>query len=494
METKYILAAAYLLIAGFGGITIACASKRARDVFFFLLVTMSAVSERWDVNFVSREWYRGTTCGFEISLVDIFAVSLVISAMLFPRAGEKRFFWPASFGWMILFFLFSVLCVAMADPKLFGYFALLKTFRGLLVFLAAALYIRGERELKIFLYALAAIVCFEAFQAIEQRYRFGIHRVFGDLNAANSLSMYFCMTAPVFVAAINSRLPMILKAISSVAIALAGVGVLLTISRTGVVTLGLVLLATVAATISYRITGRKLLITCFVSVACVAVLAKSWESLSSRFSEATLEQEYENTRVQGRGYYIRMAAELVNENVFGVGPNNWSYWVSNKYGPRLGFKFAPYPGTDKPPRFEVEDGANVDDPQAAPAHSLGALTAGEMGLGGLLLMLILWLRWFQMGAAFLWPRVADPMRRIGVGILFGLVGNFLQSLTEWVFHQTAIFFTFNILLGVLASLYYQRRKERREARALERERMEEEESFVADTTDEEPEYARRSPA
>jgi hypothetical protein len=189
-----------------------------------------------------------------------------------------------------------------------------------------------------------------------------------------------------------------------------------------------------------------------------------------------------------------MAAELVNENVFGVGPNNWSYWVSNKYGPRLGFKFAPYPGTDKPPRFEVEDGANVDDPQAAPAHSLGALTAGEMGLGGLLLMLILWLRWFQMGAAFLWPRVADPMRRIGVGILFGLVGNFLQSLTEWVFHQTAIFFTFNILLGVLASLYYQRRKERREARALERERMEEEESFVADTTDEEPEYARRSPA
>ena len=57
-----------------------------------------------------------------------------------------------------------------------------------------------------------------------------------------------------------------------------------------------------------------------------------------------------------------------------------------------------------------------------------------------------------MGASFLWPRTTDPMRRIGVGIFFGMCGTFFQSLTEWVFHQTPIFFTFNILLGVLASL------------------------------------------
>jgi hypothetical protein len=69
-----------------------------------------------------------------------------------------------------------------------------------------------------------------------------------------------------------------------------------------------------------------------------------------------------------------------------------------------------------------------------------------------------------MGANFLWPRTPDPMRRMGVGILFGMGGTFFQSMTEWVFHQTPIFFTFNILLGVLASLIYLRKLEKKRNR------------------------------
>jgi hypothetical protein len=225
-----------------------------------------------------------------------------------------------------------------------------------------------------------------------------------------------------------------------------------------VITLALVLLGATAATVSLRITPRKLLVAAMVALASTAVIAKSWETLSSRFGEATLEQEYENKHAQGRGYYLRMAAAIVEDHWLGVGPNNWSYWVSNRYGPRLGFRFAPYPGTDRKPRESVAVGANVDDPQAAPAHNLGALTVGEMGYGGLAVFALLWMRWFQMSGSFLWKRTSDPMRRIGAGIFFGIGGIFLQSLTEWVYHQTAIFFMLNILLGVLASLYYQKRQ------------------------------------
>jgi hypothetical protein len=39
--------------------------------------------------------------------------------------------------------------------------------------------------------------------------------------------------------------------------------------------------------------------------------------------------------------------------------------------------------------------------QAAPAHSLAALTVGELGIPGLVLLTVLWLRWFQMGSSFL---------------------------------------------------------------------------------------------
>jgi hypothetical protein len=57
---------------------------------------------------------------------------------------------------------------------------------------------------------------------------------------------------------------------------------------------------------------------------------------------------------------------------------------------------------------------------------------------------------------------------MGVGLLFGTLGIFSQSMTEWVYHQTPIFFTFNIILGALASLYYIKKRARRAERAGER--------------------------
>src|SRR6185437_13338210 len=143
-------------------------------IFFFLMVTLSAVTEYIDVNFVSKEWYRGTTCGFEVSMVDVISLSVLVSTLIRPRPGEKRWFWPASFGWMILFFLFTGFCVAVADPKIFGLFELSKMIRGFVIFLAAAYFVRTERELKLFLYALGTIVCYEGISALTERYYWGV--------------------------------------------------------------------------------------------------------------------------------------------------------------------------------------------------------------------------------------------------------------------------------------------------------------------------------
>jgi O-antigen ligase len=262
------------------------------------------------------------------------------------------------------------------------------------------------------------------------------------------------MTAPVFVAVINSRFPRFLKMLGATAVALAFVGVVLSISRAGLVTVLLVLLAATVATVSYQLTARKIFIGLVVVLSAGGVIGKAWHTLGSRFEETDFKREYKDKKAQGRGYYIRIAEAMVADHWFGVGPNNWSYWASDKYGPEEGFKFVPYNGTDYDPGWTVAIGSNVDNAQAAPAHSLAALTAGEMGLGGLFLFTLLWLRWFQMGASFLKKRSDDPMQRMGVGIFFGTCGIFFQSLTEWVYHQTPIFFTFNILLGTLASLYF----------------------------------------
>src|SRR5262249_8571034 len=136
----------------------------------------------------------------------------------------------------------------------------------------------------------------------------------------------------------------------------------LTISRAGVVSMATVLLGTTLATMSWKITARKFIITAVVIVGVSGIAAKSWKTLQARFSESNLAQEYGKKKNMGRGYYIRIAEAIAEDNWLGVGLNNWSFWVSNKYGPKLGYKFVPYRGTDTEPSSIMPSETNVDTP------------------------------------------------------------------------------------------------------------------------------------
>jgi hypothetical protein len=346
----------------------------------------------------------------------------------------------------------------MVDPKIFGMFELFRMVRGFILVLGVAFYVRSEREVRLLILGLAAVVLYESLLAIKQRYLSGIHRVYSTFDESNSLSVFLCTTTPMMVAAINSRIPKSLKLLCALAIPPACVAELLTISRAGVIIIGLVLAGTMFATMSYQFTARKLVISLLVVAGATGAMGKAWKTLQSRFQEASLKDEYGHNRKLGRGYYLRVARYIAQEQLFGVGLNNWSYWVSNRYGPRLGYRFVPYKGPDHEPSDKIPSDSNVDEAQAAPAHCLGALTLGELGIPGFVLFTLLWLRWFQMSSSFLWKRDPDPMRRMGVGIFFGFGGMFLQSLTEWVFRHLPLYYVFHIMLAALMSLYYLKRQ------------------------------------
>jgi hypothetical protein len=101
-------------------------SGRRRNAAFFLMMALTAGTYKLDVNFHSHYWYRGTTRGLEVLLVDILAWSVLISSFLFPRDDGPRWFWPAGLGFMPIFFLYSCGDVAVSDPKIFGVFELPK--------------------------------------------------------------------------------------------------------------------------------------------------------------------------------------------------------------------------------------------------------------------------------------------------------------------------------------------------------------------------------
>ena len=454
MEVKDVLAGVLVLLAIPTGVAVSTFSQRARDLAFFVLVAGAVVTDRFDVNFFSHYWYRGTTRGVEFSIVDLMAISVLAGSFLRPRPGESRFYWPASLGLMLLFFLYACASVMLFEPKMYGAFELTKMLRGFICFLATALYVRSERELRILIVALCCAVCFEGALAIKQRVFGGIHRVPGSLEHENSLSMYMCLVAPIFVAAMNASWPRILRIFSMMALGAAALCSILTISRAGVPIFALVVLGATAFCASWRLTLKKVLVTALVALCIAGLGVQAWDSLKERYAEASFEDEYLDDRQEGRGYYLRLAKVIVQDKFFGVGLNNWSYWVSKKYGAMVG---RPYDDYDDLQEAEPDDDQVATYIWAAPSHNLAALTVGELGVPGLGLFLLLWMRWFGLGLPFLFQRRPEAMHRLGVGLFFGLCGIFLHSLTEWTFRQTHIFLTFNILVGALASLYYARR-------------------------------------
>src|SRR5208337_1086408 len=192
MSFKALFGLAFIPLSLLVGILLACLFQRVRDLFFVLLVFFSPFIERLDVNFDSHEWYRGTSRGFEFSLLDILSVSLLVSSILMPRRGEARFYWVPSLGFMLLFFAYACFNVAVSDPQLFGLFELLKMSKGLILVVGVALYLRSERELRLLILALGLLVCYEGLLALDQRYHYGLYRVPGPLDDSDSFSVFLC--------------------------------------------------------------------------------------------------------------------------------------------------------------------------------------------------------------------------------------------------------------------------------------------------------------
>jgi hypothetical protein len=464
IETKHLVA--LIILIGFGSLSLLLTliSQRMRDVALFGLVFGAVLIEKMNVTFLGTFWYRGTSRGIEISALDVVPLCLLIATLLLPRYERGRFYWPASLGLMLLYFAYCCVSVLNADPQIHGVWELSKMFRGLLVFLAAALFIRTRRELGVVVLALCCAASMEGLNAFEQRFFRGAFRAPGTLDHENTLSTYFCTIGPVLVAAAMSNWSKWLRWFAGLSWLLAAGGELLTLSRLGVPVFAFVSLCTALACTSWKITKQKLAIVAAVAVAMGVFVFFSWDGLRARYASGNVKAELTTAKgVETRGVYWRIASLMIQDHPYGVGLNNWSYYVGKTYGRELGYDYHDYDEFKWVPTRE--DAAETLLPPAA--DTLPALTIGELGIAGLVVFLLGWLRWFQMGTVFLGNRLNDdPVHRIALGVLFGTLGIFIQSATEWTYRQTAVMFTFHVLLGALASMYRTRKRARREAKQL----------------------------
>jgi hypothetical protein len=456
IETKHILALIILVAFGSAGFFTTLIWQRMRDVMLFALVFGAVLLEKMDVTFLGQYWYRGTSRGIEISAVDVAPLCLLIATLLLPRYRGGRFFWPASLGLMLVYFAYCCVSVANATPQLYGVWELAKVFRGIIVLVAAALFVRSRRELAIVVVAIGCAVWLEAGNSLEQRFFKGAFRPPGTLDHENTLSTYLCTVGPVLMAATMANWSKWLRWFAGISCLLAAGTELLTLSRMGIPVFAVTVTATAIMCTSWKITRQKIGILA-AALACVAgLLYVSWDGIKARYTQSNIQAELMDANaIETRGVYWRLAWLIMEDHPYGVGLNNWSYYVGKQYGPELGYRYTDYDDIKWTP--EKDDAREIF--LAPAADTLPALMLGELGVAGLVVFLLVWLRWFQMGATFLWRRLnPDPMHRMAIGLLFGAAGIFMQSATEWTYRQTPVLFTFHVMMGILASLYYARRR------------------------------------
>jgi hypothetical protein len=467
MEAKHLLVLAAFLVGAPLGAVFAARRRALRDALAFTLLLGTTRPDLASIDLVTRPWYRGTTRGLELCWLDLVALILLLAVAASRRPGPARAL-PASLGGMLAFLAYSAVNVATSTPQLFGLFELSKMLRAIFVFVAVARYVEGERELRVLLWALCGAVSYEFGVTLWLRVARGHTRAEGTLDHPNSLSMYLLISVPVALAVALSNAPPRLRGAAALTSVLGPIAVLCTASRTGVVSMVLLLLGVGFTCGSLRFSARRLAIALVVLLVGSVAVAKTWETIATRFSrEGGYATEYDGAGYEGRGAYLTLAGLIAEEEPWGCGLNNWSYWVSARYGPRDQLYYAPYPSVDAPPprHIRLRTNSHADNPHAPPAHSLYAITLGETGWAGVLVFGLLWLRWAQMTGSFLLARSRALVSRFGVGAFFGVVGAFAQSWTEWEIRQTPLLFLFNILLGAAAAAYPARpSRQRRRAR------------------------------
>jgi hypothetical protein len=455
LELKHLLALALLVGTGSVAMALTLLYERMRDVMLFCLVVGAVVMERFSVSLYGVFWYRGTSRGLEISALDLAPLCLLVASLLVPRAGRGRFFWPASFGLMLTYFAYCTASVWFSTPQLYGVWELAKMLRGLLVFLAAALTIRSRRELGVVVLALCCTACLECAVAVHQRFVEGAFRTNGTLDHENTLSTYLCTIGPVLIAGAMSRWSVPLRVFAGISWLLAAGAELLTVSRLGIPVFFTVSVITAGLCTRFTLTKHKIVVVASALAGLAGFLALSWDVVKTRYAQSDIRAELMDHRAfETRGVYWRLAFAMVEDFPYGVGLNNWPYYVAKKYGRELGTQYRDYDSIRWIESQEEAAGIRL----APAADSLPALTLGELGVTGFVLLTLIWLAWLRIGSQFVWQRLDDtPTHRLALGFALGTLGLFLQSVTEWTYRQTPVLFTSHVLLGGLAGLYSLRR-------------------------------------
>ena len=429
-ELKYVIFFITLIIGVPVGYLLACRFPIIEKVVLFLFLFFTC--EMVDINFFSMENYRGSSRGFEFGMVDI---SIYILALL---VAKRRYQYPLRWlppGSLLYFtyFLLSAGSIMHSDVFIYSAFELNKMMRMYMYFWVAYNYLREPEQFETLTKCLGIIIFYIFFTVFKQKYLLGMFQNMGPFPHQNSLTMYMAFLGSLSLSRILNR-----KAVNVplwfMLFGMCAFCVLATLSRAGLALFALNCSIVFSISLFLRdreqkkVKARKMVILVVMPLVAAAGLYKASDSIIERFTTAP--EESKITRI----LLAQAAVKMANENLLGVGLNNFGHKINDPY---------PY-GAHIP----VEISRNGEKRGLVEtAYLMIAAETGWLNLGIFATMLIYF---YIRNLINIFKLKDSPLRYIAVAMVGCLTQIYLQTTLEWVIKQTNNFYQLMLIFSIIS--------------------------------------------
>ncbi len=394
------------------------------------------------INFLSREDYRGTSRGLEISLVYIVAATLLLA--FFILRGQRKFCpdWGSR-----LYALYFLMCIpsALNAPNLLVYsFELWKMAMIHLVFMAVYYYLEFyDGDIDIIFYG-EVILVFWNFVLVIYGYLTGVYRENGIFPHPNSMAMYMEIAGLLFFSRAFNHPEGKKTFIYLAAFIMAGIAIVRSYSRGAIFCYPIGCFITLVCSLwGGRTPHKARCMMVIVPIALIGVLLTA-PKIIERFEKAP--KASGDTRKQ----FARAALNMIMDKKWiGVGLNNWSILIS-----------PPYHYTEHRDRdYIANEGNNAvvetvyqDDFGGGIVETIYLLVGAECGIPALLLLLS-WFGYYWISSF----RLLKLLRRteyfyLPAGMFGALTAVFMQSALEWVLKQQINFIWLVTVFAIISFL------------------------------------------
>lgn len=365
------------------------------------------------INFLSYEWYTGTSRGMEISLIHILALAVLL-ALAFRGKWQRLF--PE--GGIVIYAVYFLLCLPslrQADNILFGWLEIWKMMLLFLFWHAVYGYLAATGDVGTVVKALAVFTIASFLEVARQHYA-GVFQPGGVFPHRNCMSMAMNLLGPVFFAGyLQLGLKDWLGRLCAGAFAGAAVGGMWSYSRGAIAMIPVGYgLAALGCLVHVRPLGRMALRMAPVALAGAVGLVAIWPNLVGRFENASPASK------ETRKNMAYCTVEMIKAHPWtGVGINNLSLNMDETH---------PY-------RDRASEAQGREVFAEGIVETVYLLVGAECGIPALLAMLA-WFGWYWLACAKLaWRLRGTKWHFVAAGLCGGLAANYLQSTLEWVLRQ-----------------------------------------------------------